>query len=249
MKLKMIAIAAAMLASGAANAALTSAASGDGSLFFNAWNDVESYSLNLSTYTVDSFAAAIAGPGNFSEEFGDAGLTSFLNGSNTFSWNILAADTKGINRIVATYSSAPTTKAMTGGDGRATAAAIGVFALDLNEAGLSNADSVKAQKGTKAYAGATEGGSAPLTFSTTGSVLNNSYSSGLGFRLSTAAATGISSVAYSTAFYNESAGPVKAWLQDGKLHVAAVPEPETYALFLAGLGLVGTIIRRRQRSI
>jgi hypothetical protein len=29
-------------------------------------------------------------------------------------------------------------------------------------------------------------------------------------------------------------------------HVASVPEPETYAMFLAGLGLMGTIARRRR---
>ncbi|WP_157271813.1 FxDxF family PEP-CTERM protein [Azohydromonas aeria] len=33
----------------------------------------------------------------------------------------------------------------------------------------------------------------------------------------------------------------------GLVSVAAVPEPETYALMLAGLGLVGVIARRRQR--
>lgn len=29
---------------------------------------------------------------------------------------------------------------------------------------------------------------------------------------------------------------------------ASVPEPQTYAMFLAGLGIVGTVIRRRSRS-
>ncbi len=29
-------------------------------------------------------------------------------------------------------------------------------------------------------------------------------------------------------------------------HISAVPEPETYAMLLAGLGLVGTIVRRRK---
>ena len=33
------------------------------------------------------------------------------------------------------------------------------------------------------------------------------------------------------------------------LKVAAIPEPETYALFLAGLGAVGFIARRRQRPL
>lgn len=35
---------------------------------------------------------------------------------------------------------------------------------------------------------------------------------------------------------------------NGSIQVAAVPEPETYAMFLAGLGLIGGIARRRQQS-
>ena len=35
----------------------------------------------------------------------------------------------------------------------------------------------------------------------------------------------------------------------GYLSVAAVPEPETYALFLAGLALVGAVARRRATGV
>jgi hypothetical protein len=35
-------------------------------------------------------------------------------------------------------------------------------------------------------------------------------------------------------------------LLDGVTMVAAVPEPETYALLLAGLGLIGAVHRRRR---
>lgn len=34
----------------------------------------------------------------------------------------------------------------------------------------------------------------------------------------------------------------------GALHVAAVPEPETYAMLLAGLGAIGALVRRRKRA-
>jgi hypothetical protein len=40
----------------------------------------------------------------------------------------------------------------------------------------------------------------------------------------------------------------KGGLYNGVLSVTAVPEPETFALMLAGLGLMGTIARRRNKA-
>lgn len=45
-------------------------------------------------------------------------------------------------------------------------------------------------------------------------------------------------------------GPLPAGKYNGSITVLAppVPEPESYAMFLAGLGLMGVIVRRRMRS-
>lgn len=46
--------------------------------------------------------------------------------------------------------------------------------------------------------------------------------------------------------YGTTAGPT--YLDDFKLATTAVPEPETYAMFLAGLGLMGLVARRRKEN-
>lgn len=44
-------------------------------------------------------------------------------------------------------------------------------------------------------------------------------------------------------------GPFLAAAQTNVAWVAAVPEPETYAMMLAGLGLMGWMARRRKKTL
>ncbi len=46
--------------------------------------------------------------------------------------------------------------------------------------------------------------------------------------------------------FGTSTGPVGSY--SGNFAIAAIPEPETYAMMLAGLGLVGFMVRRRKKT-
>jgi hypothetical protein len=89
-----------------------------------------------------------------------------------------------------------------------------------------------------------------LNFSNAGSVASNSYGTGLSFMRIDASATGIAASTYNV--YADGGNDVKIYLDSANaLHiaaVAAVPEPETYAMLMAGLGLMGAIARRRNKK-
>jgi len=256
MKLKLIAAAAVLAVSGGANAAILTGASGNGELFFSIWDGVNSYTRDLNV-TIDAFEAAIAVPGGLSFSFAaDALFTSYLTTANlsTAAWNIVAGDTVGGNRAIYTYATLPAAR-MGSILNRSAGLGLNTFANAVNNqispAGVDNADSAVFADGAAAYAGISSFGAFinnRLNFSTVGSAANNTYATGRNLVRVNGAPSGDSLTTYTP--YADEGFAVRAFLDTGSgtLSIAAVPEPETFAMLLAGLGLMGAIARRRRNK-
>jgi len=260
MKLKLIAAAAVLAVSGAANADIATGALGNGDMFFSIWDGVNSYTRDLNV-SINAFEAAIAAPGflpgtvlgSFSFA-ADALFTSYLATANlaTVRWNIVASDSLGPQRSIYTYSTLPGPVIDSITNRSAVTAANG-FALEVNSQNLSasGADSAVFAAGTPAYAGLPSFGSRinnRLNFETAGFAANNSLANGLNLLRINGAASGNALSTYTP--YLDEGFAVRAFLNTGSgtLTIAAVPEPETFAMLLAGLGLMGAIARRRRNK-
>ncbi|MDO9197007.1 FxDxF family PEP-CTERM protein [Rhodoferax sp.] len=252
MKLKLIALAAVLAAAGSANAApLSTGSDGNGGLFFNIWDAAGSYSRNIG-YTIDSFEAGLAAAGAFNLNLAaDATLTTFMStvDTATLQWNVSANDNAGARRLLETFATLPATtlkadsvRSMTGGTLN--------FVNNLNSK-LVSSDSATYIPADAGYAGNPGNNvSGVLNFSNAGSFATNSAANGLSFMRINAAATGLAFSTYTP--YVDGTDAVKVYLDGSNaLHIAAVtavPEPETYAMLLAGLGLMGAIARRRNKK-
>lgn len=251
MKFKLLAVAALVAASGAANAAIDTA--GNGELFFNIWDTNGSYTRSLET-TIDAFQTSLAATGGLNLSWtADAAYTSFLAGVSNVSalkWNIVASDTSGANRLLTTYTAPEATTTLANNLARIATGNTQQFAIAVNGF-LAGADSVSVGSTSNAFAGKalfkdTAGGQ--LNFSNAGALSNNSYASGLGFMRVDAAATGTAKSVYNE-YYDTGAVAVNAWVDgNNTIHISAVPEPETYAMLLAGLGMIGAVARRRRNK-
>lgn len=275
MKFSLKTLAAAVVMAAAATGAqadiVTGSVAGNGELFFSIWDANGSYTRGLSTligtptaaqttagYT--SFEGALAATGNIDLSWAaDAKLNTWLASADvaTLKWSIVANDTQGANRLLTTYTAPEpvTTKSnnvIFAGSANVTQFLNAVNAIMPNTVGAS----VTTAAGTAAYAGNTSGTTpfsdtvaGKLNFSNAGSLANNSFASGLGFMRIDAAANNTSASLYNE--YKEGSTAVNVWLDSSNtLHIAAVPvpEPESYAMLLAGLGMIGFMARRRNKS-
>ena len=258
MKFKLLAIAAVMAVSGAANAtAINNGQAGNGGLFFSIWDDLNSYTRNLTdatnpNMTIDGFGAVV-GTGLVDLTWtADTLFTSFLSTADLASlqWNVVATDRLGAPRVLETFT-AP--KPLLGKNADIIRTLAGSTVTQVNSLNLSlvSANSATFAIGDPAYAGrpgfsTTAGGG--LNFSNGGTLANSSFATGLNFMRIDAGPLGIAKSTYTT--YATAAGnDVKLYLDSANaLHIAAVPEPETYAMLMAGLGLMGAIARRRNKK-
>jgi hypothetical protein len=223
--------------------------SGNGGLFFNVWDSTGSYTRNLGI-NLTTFEADAAANTPISAFTADSNLTSFLTGKTAVSWNIMAFDDQGAVRVLETSAPGASITAKPSTTLRSDAGYGVTFVNNINTKLSASTDSAIFATSDAGYALGTN--SVPrvngsLGFNSFGSLANNSNATGLIFIEANGAASGSA-----TGTYPILGAPEVAYLDSNNaLHIEAqvptapVPEPETYAMFLAGLGLMGAIARRR----
>ncbi|RTL52766.1 MAG: PEP-CTERM sorting domain-containing protein [Rhodocyclaceae bacterium] len=255
--LKTLVAAVALVAAAGANAAaIDTGAGGNGGLFFNVWDATGSYTRNLGV-DLTSFETAVNGAANGVQVYNfaaDSTLTSWLSGKSSFSWNIMAVDNQGAVRVLETAGQSATLTAKASNIVRTAALQTTTLVGSIN-APLASANSATYTTADAGYVGKAAGGVSTINSNigwptaALGSAANNSYAAGLLIEEANGNAAGTTVVA-NTILGN--ANGARAYFDANNTlviqtadAVAAVPEPETYAMFLAGLGLMGVIARRR----
>ncbi len=186
--------------------------------------------------------------------FETANFTNF----NNVQWNIAAFDVFGRNRLLITEGDTPSTPfANTTTNVRNTASTLAGYAAasgDFIPVPAEDTFAVTDATNGNAYAGFV--GSGYGSISDTTNVLGQSTNLVfLAQHTQTASQYGQAPLIQELTAFDGREIVVKTYLQDGAwrlqiaaVTVAAVPEPETYAMLLAGLGFVGAIARRRNKA-
>ncbi len=257
MKIKLIALAVAALVSGVANANIidNGTASGNGNVLFTIWDSNSSFALNTGL-TIDSLGAAVTSGAGY--HFTDSVLSSWLStSSGPVAWTIFANDQFGAQRGITTTDGSNAGVTLTNGNARGANLNNSLFIdnnLNLGAFGAAGVTESIVPSSSAAYTGASSLGFGQIgyvyNFNSNGSLANSDYATGLGvISINTPNATTAKSTYVSLA---SSGTPAHAWMAaDGSFNigtVAAVPEADSLAMLLAGMGLVGSIVRRRNRK-
>ena len=265
MKLHLIALAGLLAASGAAQAKIDNGLNspGNGELFLSVWDnngtaeaaDDRSYTRDLGI-TLNDFASALASPVAVAPQptfsfAADALMTSFLGQTSDLGnlrWNVAGFDAFSADRAALTVAtgfagSTQTYAQFRGWSGGAATHLAAVNPLGDNTSNAINASGTATSADGNAYSGGVIWGN------NIGGKADFANDGGIGDSL------GIW-MFYETVASGSTTTKVKqldlanfATLSaDGGLLITPVPEPETYALMLAGLGLVGFMARRRKAA-
>ena len=273
-KLKALVAALVLSASATSANAAIDANAGNSELFFSAWDSVAgvgyTYDLNWGMFLNDIVGAdQVASPAGNTILANNASHVQ-TNGNNILfddvltglpfglvsnvEWNLGAYDTSGRFRLLMTQGDSGLPFASINGDIKAAATILSVYTPQANgKAAVAGNDtySVTAVADGVAYAGNLGNNLAGRTVDTT-NVLGGTSFMYLLANTSLQAAT-LAQPSFSQQLFADGNKAIvaKTYFQDGnwRLQVAAVPEPETNAMFLAGLGLMGFIARRRRNSL
>ncbi|MCL5059404.1 MAG: PEP-CTERM sorting domain-containing protein [Candidatus Thermoplasmatota archaeon] len=267
MKLKLIALAA-MLAAGSANATIQDGSAGNGELFMTVLDSVglKSYTLDLNL-TMNDFLAGIAVSGKSYNYTADANMASFLSmvapaDKSGLVFAIGAMDTVGAtatdyHRYISTASAIDLNNTVTNANLKQLGSSGATFLGNTNGL-IGNADSlIVTDSSLVAYAGSAQWGSnwgTSANFTSTGLTDTDEIveATDLGMYFLRQAPGGAFADRLKPSSYAailQDGNQVYANLStNGNLMIAAVPEAETYAMMLAGLGLVGFMVARRRQA-
>ena len=268
---------AAMAVSGAANAASGTTASTGSSLIFSAWDANGSYSLDLgsflntfigadtvssvtgsnstpnSTNTLMASGTAYSGAVAANGTIADIALTGFNMSGAGVQWNMAAGDGTLRKRLLVSdngsltgminsqVSSANTSVGTYLGFGAAASTATGTLATST-DAWYAASTSWGDTLGPTGFAGTanTLGNASSLMVAWQQSITSGNAARAAGFANLTANGQNVTAQVMGTG--------ANSYLHIAAVQVAAVPEADTYAMFLAGLGLMGFIARRRMQA-
>jgi MYXO-CTERM domain-containing protein len=252
--LAVAAVAAFAMSAGAANAA-TSAAAGNSSVIFSAWDANGSYSLDLGSFLNTFVGADVAVGTNPGSTFNGGTLDIALTGFNltSGSWNLVAGDNNGRNRLLVTQSG--TLAGVTNSQVKTAAQDIKSY-LDMGAATSTTTGTLGTPTDPWYANSNTWGDNLGGTFAVGGTSNDLSQVSNLYSIWQTSQVAGQASAAAGFAQLHNAAGDFYTAKVIGTganavleiAAVSAVPEADSWAMLLAGLGLMGFIARRRTQA-